>query len=75
MEKLKENIKKTTCKAEEIKYIAKILEDYFFNNVGNKEVNKYMFLAMTVVEKTTSLELEINNLLKIANEVKKWKIG
>lgn len=70
MEKLRDSIEKATCSAESVKYLTKILEDYFFNNVGNKEVNKYMFLAMAVAEKTANLEQEINDLWHLANDAK-----
>lgn len=68
MEKLRNELDSIFLDVEQTKNLALLLEDYFFNNIGDKEFNKNMSLSMVVVAKINDLDKRLDNLYQMTKE-------
>lgn len=68
MENLRKEIDSIFLDIEQTKNLALLLEDYFFNHLGDKDFNKTMSLSSVVVEKINNLDKRLDNLYQMTKE-------
>lgn len=68
MEKVRKELDSIFLDVEQTKNLMLLLEDYFYNHIGDKEFNKHLSLSSVLVGKLDDLDKRLVNLYQITKE-------